>query len=162
VISTLEFEKPIVELEKKISELKHLSSDGNLNLQSEVKKLESRLAHVKKETYAQLTPWQRVQIARHPKRPYTLDYIRMIFTDFIELHGDRTFADDRALIGGFAKLDGQSFLVIGDQKGRDAKENIMRNKILLFLTIFVFISLSCQNETKKRIEAKIRQFTRKR
>ena len=127
MISTLEFEKPIVELEKKISELKHLSSDGNLNLQSEVKKLESRLAHVKKETYAQLTPWQRVQIARHPKRPYTLDYIQMIFTDFIELHGDRTFADDKALIGGFAKLDGQSFLVIGHQKGRDAKENIMRN-----------------------------------
>src|SRR3990167_161247 len=127
MISTLEFEKPIVELEKKISELKHLSSDGNLNLQSEVKKLESRLAHVKKETYAQLTPWQRVQIARHPKRPYTLDYIQMIFTDFIELHGDRTFADDKALVGGFAKLDGRTVLVLGHQKGRDAKENIMRN-----------------------------------
>ena len=127
MISTLEFEKPIVELEKKILELKHLSSDGNLNLQSEVKKLESRLAHVKKETYAQLTPWQRVQIARHPKRPYTLDYIQMIFTDFVELHGDRTFADDKALIGGFAKFEGRSFLVMGHQKGRDAKENIMRN-----------------------------------
>ena len=127
MISTLEFEKPIAELEKKISELKSLSSDGNLNLQSEVKKLESRLTHVKKETYAQLTPWQRVQIARHPKRPYTLDYIQYIFTDFIELHGDRTFADDKALIGGFAKFDGQSFLVMGHQKGRDAKENIMRN-----------------------------------
>ncbi|PIU39913.1 MAG: acetyl-CoA carboxylase carboxyl transferase subunit alpha, partial [Candidatus Omnitrophica bacterium CG07_land_8_20_14_0_80_50_8] len=127
MISTLEFEKPIVELEKKISELKHLSSDGNLNLQSEVKKLEARLAHVKKETYAQLTPWQRVQIARHPKRPYTLDYIRLIFTDFFELHGDRTFADDKALVGGFAKFDGQPLVVIGHQKGRDAKENIMRN-----------------------------------
>ncbi len=127
MISTLEFEKPIVELEKKISELKHLSSDGNLNLQSEVKKLEARLAHVKKETYAQLTPWQRVQIARHPKRPYTLDYIQLIFTDYVELHGDRTFADDKALVGGFAKFEGKPFIVMGHQKGRDAKENIMRN-----------------------------------
>src|SRR3989338_329305 len=127
MITTLEFEKPILELEKKIAELKTLSSNGNLNLQSEVKKLESRLTHVKKETYSHLTPWQRVQIARHPKRPYTLDYIQIIFTDFVELHGDRTFADDKALIGGFAKLEGQRFLVIGHQKGRDAKENIMRN-----------------------------------
>jgi len=127
MITTLEFEKPIFELEKKIAELKHLSSDGNLNLQAEVKKLETRLAHVKKETYSQLTPWQRVQIARHPKRPYTLDYVQFIFTDFSELHGDRTFADDKALVGGFARLDGQTFAVIGHQKGRDAKENIMRN-----------------------------------
>jgi acetyl-CoA carboxylase carboxyl transferase subunit alpha len=82
MITNLDFEKPIFELEKKISELKHLSSDGNLNLQSEVKKLESRLDHVKRETYLHLTPWQRVQIARHPKRPYTLDYIQMVFTDF--------------------------------------------------------------------------------
>ena len=127
MITTLDFEKPILELEKKIAELRTLSSNGNLNLQSEVKKLESRLTHVKKETYSHLTPWQRVQIARHPKRPYTLDYIQLIFTDFVELHGDRTFADDKALIGGFAKLEGQRFLVIGHQKGRDAKENIMRN-----------------------------------
>ena len=127
MISTLDFEKPIFELEKKITELKHLSSDGNLNLQSEVKKLESRLEHVKRETYSHLTPWQRVQIARHPKRPYTLDYIQMIFTDFTELHGDRTFADDKALVGGFAKFEGKPFLVMGHQKGRDAKENIMRN-----------------------------------
>src|SRR3989338_8929607 len=127
MISTLEFEKPIVELEKKISELKNLSWDGNLNLQSEVKKLEARLDHVKKETYAQLTPWQRVQIARHPKRPYTLDYVQFIFTDFVELHGDRTYADDKALIGGLAKMDGDRFLILGHQKGRDAKENIMRN-----------------------------------
>jgi acetyl-CoA carboxylase carboxyl transferase subunit alpha len=127
MITTLDFEKPIFELEKKISELRHLSSDGNLNLQSEVKKLEGRLDHLKKETYSNLTPWQRVQIARHPKRPYALDYVQMVFTDFLELHGDRTFADDKALIGGFAKLDGQPFLVLGHQKGRDAKENIMRN-----------------------------------
>ncbi|MGH7198822.1 MAG: acetyl-CoA carboxylase carboxyltransferase subunit alpha [Candidatus Omnitrophota bacterium] len=127
MISTLDFEKPIFELEKKITELKHLSTDGNLNLQSEVKKLEARLEHVKRETYSHLTPWQRVQIARHPKRPYTLDYVQMIFTDFIEFHGDRTFADDKALVGGFAKLEGKPFLVMGHQKGRDAKENIMRN-----------------------------------
>jgi acetyl-CoA carboxylase carboxyl transferase subunit alpha len=127
MITVLDFEKPIVELEKKITELKSLSSNGNLNLESEVKKLETRLTHVKKETYGNLTPWQRVQIARHPKRPYTLDYIQAIFTDFVELHGDRTFADDKALVGGFAKLDGRPFLVLGHQKGRDAKENIMRN-----------------------------------
>ncbi|OGW92108.1 MAG: acetyl-CoA carboxylase carboxyltransferase subunit alpha [Omnitrophica bacterium RIFCSPHIGHO2_02_FULL_63_14] len=127
MISNLDFEKPIFELEKKIAELKSLSTDGNLNLQSEVKKLENRLAQVKKETYLHLTPWQRVQLARHPKRPYTMDYIRAAFTDFIELHGDRTFADDKALIGGFARLEGRPFLIIGHQKGRDAKENIMRN-----------------------------------
>ena len=127
MINTLDFEKPIFELEKKISELRTLSADGNLNLQSEVKKLEGRLEHLRKETYQHLTPWQRVQIARHPKRPYTLDYIQMIFSDFVEFHGDRTFADDKALIGGFAKFEGQTFLVLGHQKGRDAKENIMRN-----------------------------------
>jgi acetyl-CoA carboxylase carboxyl transferase subunit alpha len=123
----LDFEKPIFELEKKIAELRNLSADGKLNLESEVKKLEARLIHVKKDTYAALTPWQRVQIARHPKRPFALDYIQQIFTDFIEFHGDRTFADDKALVGGFANLDGQPFLVMGHQKGRDAKENIMRN-----------------------------------
>ncbi len=127
MMTILDFEKPIVELEKKITELRNLSTSGDLNLDSEVKKLESRLANVKKETYVNLTPWQRVQIARHPKRPYTLDYIQMIFTDFVQLHGDRTFADDKALVGGLAKLDGQVFMVMGHQKGRDAKENIMRN-----------------------------------
>lgn len=127
MIAALDFEKPIVELEKKIAELRALSADGNLNLQSEVKKLESRLEHLRRETYLHLTPWQRVQIARHPKRPYTLDYIQMIFSDFVEFHGDRTFADDKALVGGFAKFEGQTFLALGHQKGRDAKENIMRN-----------------------------------
>lgn len=127
MISTLDFEKPIVELEKKIDELRNLNTNGDLNLQSEVKKLEARLMHLKKETYLNLTPWQRVQIARHPKRPYTLDYIQAIFTDFAELHGDRTFADDKAMVIGFAKFEGQTFGVLGHQKGRDAKENIMRN-----------------------------------
>ena len=126
-MTVLDFEKPIFELEKKITELKNLSTVGELDLESEVKKLESRLAVVKKETYFNLTPWQRVQIARHPKRPYTLDYIQMIFTDFIEFHGDRTFADDKALVGGPAKIDGKPVMVMGHQKGRDAKENIMRN-----------------------------------
>ena len=127
MITTLEFEKPIVELEKKISELRNLSADGNLNHQSEVKKLESRLDHLRRETYQHMTPWQRVQIARHPKRPYALDYAQMIFSDYVEFHGDRTFADDKALVGGFAKFEGRTFLVLGHQKGRDAKENIMRN-----------------------------------
>lgn len=123
----LEFEKPIFELEKKITELRQLSKSGPIDLQKEVKKLEDRLEEVKKHTYANLTPWQRVQIARHPKRPYTLDYIRMIFKNFSELHGDRTFADDKAMIGGFGWLDDQKFVVIGHQKGRDAKENVFRN-----------------------------------
>ena len=127
MITVLDFEKPILELEKKITELKNLSSSGELDLETEVKKLETRLAHVKKETYVHLTPWQRVQIARHPKRPYALDYIGAIFSDFVELHGDRTFADDKALIGGFAMLEARPVLVLGHQKGRDAKENIMRN-----------------------------------
>ncbi|MCG3175779.1 MAG: Acetyl-coenzyme A carboxylase carboxyl transferase subunit alpha [Candidatus Omnitrophica bacterium] len=127
MLTVLDFERPIHELEKKIQELRSLSDDGNLNLQSEVKKLEGRLDDLKKETYANLSPWQRVQIARHPKRPYALDYVRMLFTDFIELHGDRTYADDKALVGGFAKFDGTPLLVLGHQKGRDAKENIMRN-----------------------------------
>ena len=126
-MTILDFEKPIFELEKKITELRNLSSNGHLNLEPEVKKLEAHLVHVRKETYLTLTPWQRVQIARHPKRPYTLDYIRAIFTDFIELHGDRTFADDKALVGGLAKFEGRAVMVLGHQKGRDAKENIMRN-----------------------------------
>jgi len=127
MMTVLDFEKPIYELEKKIAELKHLSTNGNLNLQNEVRKLEGRLEHLKRETYMNLTPWQRVQIARHPQRPYTMDYIQFIFTDFLEVHGDRTFADDKALVGGLAKLEGQPFVVMGHQKGRDAKENIMRN-----------------------------------
>lgn len=127
MIAVLDFEKPIAELEKKIAELRNLSSDGSLNLDSEVKKLEARLGQVKKETYLNLTPWQRVQIARHPRRPYTLDYIQSIFTDFVEIHGDRTFADDKALVGGIGKFEGRSFMIMGHQKGRDAKENIMRN-----------------------------------
>lgn len=123
----LDFEKPIVELESKINELKNFSSGKKVNLNAEIKKLEEKLGKMKTEIYAGLTPWQRVQIARHPQRPYTFDYIRLMMTDFVELHGDRLFADDLALVGGFAKLGDKKVMVMGHQKGRDTKENVMRN-----------------------------------
>jgi acetyl-CoA carboxylase carboxyl transferase subunit alpha len=122
-----DFEKPIEELEKKIAELKNFVSGKNIDLSSEVKRLEEKLEHLKKETYANLSPWQKVQLARHPKRPYTLDYISMIMTDFIELHGDRAFGDDKAIICGFAKIDNRKIVIMGHQKGRDTKENLKRN-----------------------------------
>ena len=123
----LDFEKPIIELEKKIQELKGFISEKKIDLSSEVKRLEEKLGRLKKDTYGNLTAWQRVQIARHPQRPYTQDYINMLMSDFIELHGDRSFSDDQAIIGGFAKLDRQKIVVIGHQKGRDTKENLRRN-----------------------------------
>jgi acetyl-CoA carboxylase carboxyl transferase subunit alpha len=123
----LDFEKPIVELEKKIQELKSFTSHKKIDLDSEVKRLGEKLEHLKKDIYGNLTAWQRVQIARHPQRPYTLDYIEMVMSDFIELHGDRFFSDDKALLTGFAKLDNQKIVVIGHQKGRDIKENLKRN-----------------------------------
>jgi len=123
----LDFEKPILELERKIEELKKFTSSENIDLSNEIKKLEDKLDKLKREVFEGLTPWQRVQIARHPKRPYTLDYIGLIMTDFSEIHGDRVFGDDKALICGLAKLDGQKVVVIGHQKGRDTKENLMRN-----------------------------------
>ncbi len=123
----LDFEKPIIELEKKIQELETFTSHKKIDLSSEVKRLEEKLGHLKKDIYGNLTPWQRVQIARHPQRPYTLDYITMIMSDFIEIHGDRFFSDDKALITGFAKLDNQKIVLIGHQKGRDIKENLKRN-----------------------------------
>lgn len=123
----LNFEKPIVELERKIEELKNFTTDKKIDLSAEVKKLEEKLERLKKEVYSSLSPWQRVQIARHPQRPYSSDYIQMILTDFVELHGDRSFADDLAVISGLAKLGGRKIVVIGNQKGRDTKENILRN-----------------------------------
>jgi len=123
----LDFERPILELERKISELKSLASDGSIDLAEEIKTLEARLEKLKKEIFESLTPWQRVQIARHPKRPYTMDYINMTMVDFLEVHGDRMFGDDKAMIGGFAKIDGEKVIVIGHQKGRDTKENLVRN-----------------------------------
>ena len=123
----LDFERPILELERKINELRSLASDGSIDLEEEIKTLEARLEKLKKEVFESLTPWQRVQIARHPKRPYTMDYINMTMVDFVEVHGDRMFSDDKAMIGGFAKIDGEKVLVLGHQKGRDTKENIMRS-----------------------------------
>lgn len=125
----LEFERPIIELERKIDELKNLSAQKSIDIDisAEVKRFEEKLANAKREIYDNLTPWQRVQIARHPKRPYTLDYISIMMTDFVEIHGDRHFADDKALICGLAKLDGESIVVMGHQKGRDTKENLERS-----------------------------------
>ncbi len=125
--SGLNFERPILELERKIKELKSFASAENLDLNKDIKRLENRLEKLKKDVYENLTAWQRIQIARHPSRPYTLDYIEMIMTDFVELHGDRLFADDKALVGGLAKLDGQPLVIIGHQKGKDTKENLVRN-----------------------------------
>lgn len=126
-MAILEFEKPIYELEAKIRELKDFGDSKNIALEPEVKKLEQKLEKMKQDVYKNLTTWQRILIARHPDRPYTLDYIRMIFTDFLELHGDRLFADDLALVGGLAKLNGDKVMVMGHQKGRDVKENVKRN-----------------------------------
>ena len=123
----LDFEKPIIDLGKKIEELKHLTTGQKLGFNDEIKKLEEKLDTLKRQIFENLSPWQRVQIARHPKRPYTLDYISMIMTDFLEIHGDRLFADDKALITGFAKINEHNILIIGHQKGRDTKENLMRN-----------------------------------
>ena len=122
----LEFEKPIIEIQQKIAELQKLS-DKHVDFLPEIKKLEQKLAEIKLKVYDKMNAWQRIQIARHPKRPYTLDYIQMIMTDFIELHGDRLFADDMAIVGGLAKIDDQPVVVLGHQKGRDTSENIKRN-----------------------------------
>lgn len=122
----MDFEKPILELEHKIEDLRKMGSK-RVTLEPEIKRLETKLAKLKEDIYNNLSAWQRIQIARHPKRPYTLDYIRMITDEFLELHGDRLFADDKALIGGFAKIDGQRVMIMGHQKGRDVKENLMRN-----------------------------------
>lgn len=122
----LDFEKPIIELERKIEELKRFTSEEDIDLSNEIKKLETRLKEVKKDVFENLTPWQRVQIARHPKRPFSLDYINMIMSDFVELHGDRGFSDDKAMVGGLARIDEKKVMVIGHQKGRDTKENLLR------------------------------------
>jgi len=126
-MSRLDFEKPILELEHKISELKNIDSKKHVNIAPEIKKLEDKLVKMRAQIYENLTPWQRIKIARHPDRPYTFDYIRLIAEDFVEVHGDRLFADDYALVAGFATIDKQKVFVIGHQKGRDVKENVMRN-----------------------------------
>ncbi len=126
-MSVLDFEKPIFELETKIKELREFGSGEDLELGSAIKNLEKKLEQMRNKVYKNLTVWQRVQIARHSDRPYTLDYINMIMTDFIEIHGDRMFADDFALIAGFAKLDGVKVVVLGHQKGRETNEKLKRN-----------------------------------
>jgi len=123
----LDFERPIIALEQKIEEIKKLASDESVDLKEEVKHLETRLIELKEETYENLTPWQRIQIARHPRRPYTLDYINSMMEDFIELAGDRLYGDDKSIVGGVARFNGGSVMVLGHQKGRDIKENIKRN-----------------------------------
>jgi len=123
----LDFEKPIIDMERKIEELKKVSEDGNIDVSKELEQLKKKTLQLKKDVYGNLTSWQRVQIARHPSRPYTLDYIKLIMEDFVELHGDRFFSDDKALIGGVARFMGEPVMIIGHQKGRDTKENLKRN-----------------------------------
>lgn len=126
-VQPLEFETPIFELEKKIEELKNMSSLSDQDMKQELYSLEKKLEKVKSNIYKSLTPQQKVLVARHPQRPYLLDYIKMLFTDFVELHGDRNFRDDPAIIAGMAKFEGEPVVVVGHQKGRNTKENIHRN-----------------------------------
>lgn len=123
----MEFERPVLELRKKIAELKKFTEEKEIDLSDEILKLEARLEKLEQEVYGNLTPWDRVQIARHPNRPTSLDYIGHLFTDFIELHGDRYFGDDEAIVGGIAKYHGIPVTIIGHQRGKDTKENIRRN-----------------------------------
>jgi acetyl-CoA carboxylase carboxyl transferase subunit alpha len=123
----LDFEQPIADLEAKIEQLRFVQDDSAVDISEEIARLEKKSAGLTKDLYAKLTPWQIAMVARHPQRPYTLDYAAHVFTDFEELHGDRGFADDTAIVGGLARFNGQSCVVIGHQKGRDTKEKIARN-----------------------------------
>jgi acetyl-CoA carboxylase carboxyl transferase subunit alpha len=125
----LEFEKPIAELQRKLEELKRHPEAHSIGIsfEEEIQQIETKIAETRRQIYSNLTPWQRVQLARHPRRPYTLDYLKSVFTDFQEVHGDRLFADDPAIVAGFARLGESKVLVLGTQKGRDTKENIRRN-----------------------------------
>jgi len=125
----LDFEKPVLELQRKLEELRKHPENNSMGIrfEEEAAMIQKKIEETKREIFAQLSPWNRVQVARHPKRPFALDYVSSIFTDFSELHGDRLFADDHAMIGGFAKLDDHKVMIIGTQKGRDTKENIRRN-----------------------------------
>ena len=125
----LDFEKPIVELQRKLEELrKHPETHAlGISFEEEARQIEKKVEETRRQIFSNLTPWQRVQLARHSKRPYTLDYLQTTFSDFAELHGDRLFSDDRAIVGGFARLDDYKVVVIGTQKGRETKENILRN-----------------------------------
>lgn len=125
--SFLEFEQPIAELEAKIEQLRFVQDDSAVDISEEISRLDAKSQSLTKDIYAKLSPWQCALVARHPQRPYTLDYLDLIFTDFVELHGDRSYADDHAIVGGLARFNGQSCMVIGHQKGRDTKEKIFRN-----------------------------------
>jgi acetyl-CoA carboxylase carboxyl transferase subunit alpha len=126
-LSPLEFEKPVFELESKLADLRSSSAANDINLEAEVSRMEQRLEETRREIYSNLTAWQRVQIARHPARPFSLDYMQLSFQDFTELHGDRLFADDAAMPGGLASIGRHKCVVVGHQKGRDTKENLRRN-----------------------------------
>ena len=123
----LEFEQAISDLEAKIEELRFVQDDSAVDISEEIARLQKKSNALTKDLYAKLTPWQMAQVARHPQRPFTLDYIGALFTDFEELHGDRSYADDLSIVGGLARFNGQSVMVIGQQKGRDTKEKILRN-----------------------------------
>ncbi len=127
MVASLDFEEPIAQLEMKLGELRELSKDGSVDFSAEIKKLNKKVGKLRRDTFANLSRWQRTRLARHQDRPYTLDYISLMTTDFIELHGDRTFGDGVSIIGGFAKIDGRSVMLIGHQKGRDTKEKLKRN-----------------------------------
>ena len=123
----LDFERPIVELENKIQEMKDLSLNGEMKLTDEIVRLEEKARKLRSDIYSKLTRWQRVQLARHPQRPHTIDYIEKITTNFVELHGDRAFGDDPAIVGGMAKMDGQPLIILGHEKGRTTKQKLYRN-----------------------------------
>lgn len=127
ITEPLEFEKPIVNLERQLAELRDRASDSDIDMSSEMKRIEDKLTKMKGEVYRNLSPWQRVQIARHTQRPFMLDYLEHSFDDFLELHGDRHIGEDEAMPGGFARIEGRRVVVIGHQKGRDTKENLRRN-----------------------------------
>ncbi|PWG63972.1 acetyl-CoA carboxylase carboxyltransferase subunit alpha [Sediminicurvatus halobius] len=126
-LNFLDFERPIAELEAKIEELRYVGDDADVNISEEIARLQAKSRQLTEQIFGSLTPWQVAQLARHPQRPYTQDYIDALLTDFEELHGDRTFADDPAIVGGIGRLDGRSVVVIGHQKGRDTREKIRRN-----------------------------------
>jgi acetyl-CoA carboxylase carboxyl transferase subunit alpha len=126
-VAFLDFEQPIAELEAKIEELKHVTSESEVNIQDEINRLQAKSRQLTTSIFASLTPWQITQLARHPQRPYTLDYVQSIFSDFNELHGDRMYADDLAIVGGLGRLDDRPVMIIGHQKGRDTKERVRRN-----------------------------------
>ncbi len=126
-VTFLDFEQPIAELEAKIEELRHVTSESEVNIQEEISRLQAKSRQLTTSIFASLTPWQITQLARHPRRPYTLDYVAAICTEFTELHGDRMFADDQAIVGGLGRIDGRPVMIIGHQKGRDTKERVRRN-----------------------------------